>query len=56
MRNAQPDDWNTEPLPAAVAIIPLDRRFTPEEMRRIGAGLVVTVHLHKAPYFGRLCK
>ena len=40
MRHAQPGDWNTEPLPAAVAIIPLDRRFTPEEMRRIEAGLV----------------
>ena len=40
MRAARPTDWETHPLPERRTTIPLDRTFTPPEMRRIRRGVV----------------
>jgi hypothetical protein len=40
MKVAKPADWKTEHLPAKHTTVSLNRRFTPDEMKRIKRGLI----------------
>lgn len=40
MPPAKRSDWNCRPLPASHVTLPLDRRYSPEEMERIREGLL----------------
>lgn len=40
MKTAKPSDWKTEPLPSKRTTIPLDRLFSPDQMKEIHRGLV----------------
>ncbi len=40
MKTATATDWKTEPLPAKLSTIDLDRTFSPKEMGRIRQGLI----------------